>query len=882
MSGTKELHASFCLVCLLSAVLFRGHCCHGEHNHAQHLALQPGETVTLGLDERGQGNHSHDAHGHGDNPLDGTELPDNGHLQTLPSLVDSDRDSHFVAIAVHGNHTQNESHEDGSLHNDTSDEHIHPHSDEEDIHTEHDHNHSHQAPHHGNHPHHHHNGAHGHHHSKHDGLAHRGNYHHGSLDRDHGLHNRQPDDRGYRLGDKSTTRVGEGHKSHENKELNSGHHHSFPQHDYQTIDTPYIGRATTLALHEHRRYLRLLFTRYGSEDRLSLKGLQKLLSSLSLISQTQHLHEHHQRHGSNRIHAHHHHHGAHMLHQEIEVAAKESSPDGISVAAAATPSTFPLETTNTLPVTSQHTPMTTTSRQSERRRRKRGALNDAVAPSSKSITVPNQCPTASQLLSSFGMPLEGDLTADNFTFVCTALLYQVDSRACADHVTDVPSHKTRETDSKPPSPIAAWGWGFLSITIISLLALIGVAIVPVMNQVFFKYLLTFLVALAVGTLSGDALMHLMPHAQGGHNHNDHFGHCHGSSESHDSSESHNDGVWKGLTALMGVYLMFIIEHLLALFKHYRSAKNKLKNANKSAEHIAGKLSTNMVNRTSEVELLAIKPFDEQNNSTGDGLAYSPLGPSNGGHCSTKLGQAPEEEAMITAGSGVDDRAELAHEGSRTIKGTGSGLAVAPTVAQEKGHHHLHHNHHHLNHHHSHGHCHGEEEAVEGVKEAGVSSIAWMVILGDGVHNFSDGLAIGAAFTIGIGSGLSTSIAVFCHELPHELGDFAVLLKAGMTVRQAIVYNLLSALLGYLGMIIGTAVGQYTHTVTLWIFAITAGMFLYVALVDMLPEMLHCEVGSHNYGRLGCFLLQNLGLLVGFAAMLLIALYEESILVSIKF
>lgn len=64
------------------------------------------------------------------------------------------------------------------------------------------------------------------------------------------------------------------------------------------------------------------------------------------------------------------------------------------------------------------------------------------------------------------------------------------------------------------------------------------------------------------------------------------------------------------------------------------------------------------------------------------------------------------------------------------------------------------------------------------------------------------------------------------------GDFAVLLKAGMTVKQAIVYNLLSALMAYVGMLIGTAVGQYTHNVTSWIFAITAGMFLYVALVDM--------------------------------------------------
>lgn len=54
----------------------------------------------------------------------------------------------------------------------------------------------------------------------------------------------------------------------------------------------------------------------------------------------------------------------------------------------------------------------------------------------------------------------------------------------------------------------------------------------------------------------------------------------------------------------------------------------------------------------------------------------------------------------------------------------------------------------------------------------------------------------------------------------------------MTVKQAIVYNLLSALMAYFGMVIGTAVGQYTHNVTSWIFAITAGMFLYVALVDM--------------------------------------------------
>lgn len=66
----------------------------------------------------------------------------------------------------------------------------------------------------------------------------------------------------------------------------------------------------------------------------------------------------------------------------------------------------------------------------------------------------------------------------------------------------------------------------------------------------------------------------------------------------------------------------------------------------------------------------------------------------------------------------------------------------------------------------------------------------MVIFGDGIHNLADGIAIGAAFTQNAVAGIATSIAILCHELPHEIGDFAMLLKAGMSVKQAIFYNLL--------------------------------------------------------------------------------------------
>ncbi|XP_071103052.1 zinc transporter ZIP4-like [Haliotis cracherodii] len=157
------------------------------------------------------------------------------------------------------------------------------------------------------------------------------------------------------------------------------------------------------------------------------------------------------------------------------------------------------------------------------------------------------------------------------------------------------------------------------------------------------------------------------------------------------------------------------------------------------------------------------------------------------------------------------------------------------------------------------------------EKSSFSTLAFMVIIGDGIHNFADGLVVGAAFSLSVTSGLTTSIAVFCHELPHELGDFAVLLATGMSYKRALCWNFVSALTAFVGLYIGLSVST-DPLVRRWIFAVTAGMFVYISLVDLLPSF----INNVSRNRKLVFVMHNVGMLTGFLFMLLIALYEDKI------
>jgi zinc and cadmium transporter len=112
----------------------------------------------------------------------------------------------------------------------------------------------------------------------------------------------------------------------------------------------------------------------------------------------------------------------------------------------------------------------------------------------------------------------------------------------------------------------------------------------------------------------------------------------------------------------------------------------------------------------------------------------------------------------------------------------------------------------------------------------------MNLVGDGVHNLIDGMAIGAAYVIDPAAGVATTLAIALHEIPQEIGDFAVLVHGGLSVRRALTLNLLSALLAVAGTITALLLGQAVEGFAVVLLPITAGSFVYIAAADLIPEI----------------------------------------------
>lgn len=134
------------------------------------------------------------------------------------------------------------------------------------------------------------------------------------------------------------------------------------------------------------------------------------------------------------------------------------------------------------------------------------------------------------------------------------------------------------------------------------------------------------------------------------------------------------------------------------------------------------------------------------------------------------------------------------------------------------------------------HCHSDECEVHGAS-------ASLVLIGGAVHNLVDGAVIGAALLTSVPLGISTAAAVAAHEVPSEIGDFAVLLHAGYSRARALALNILCALASVAGAIGAVLLVDVVPNLLPYLLALASSSFLYVAMSDLIPDL-------HDRGRTG--------------------------------
>uniref|UniRef100_A0A8D3AT49 Metal cation symporter ZIP14 n=1 Tax=Scophthalmus maximus TaxID=52904 RepID=A0A8D3AT49_SCOMX len=383
------------------------------------------------------------------------------------------------------------------------------------------------------------------------------------------------------------------------------------------------------------------------------------------------------------------------------------------------------------------------------------------------------------MLAAYSVSEQSRLDGPGLQELCPTMLQQLDAGTCRLQKEEILSEP-----SPRPTDAEVWGYGILCVTLISLCSLVGASVVPFMKKTFYKRLLLYFIALAIGTLYSNALFQLIPEAFGFDPMKDFY-------------------VSKSAVVFAGFYLFFFTEKVLKVL-----LKQKNGVSSHGHSHYPG------ADRYSAAD-------GDPEEGEKEKLQH------NGEASSLALGK-------VDAGEG-----ELMLSPAQTPQPPAAG-------------------------------CYW----LKGTSYSDIGTLAWMITLSDGLHNFIDGLAIGASFTASVFQGVSTSVAILCEEFPHELGDFVILLNAGMSIQQALFFNFLSACCCYLGMCFGILAGNSFSPN--WIFALAGGMFLYIALADMFPEMNEVSREEEDAGGssfLLTFAIQNAGLLTGFAIMLLLTTYS---------
>ena len=435
------------------------------------------------------------------------------------------------------------------------------------------------------------------------------------------------------------------------------------------------------------------------------------------------------------------------------------------------------------------------------------------------------------------------ISYDEFMFMCPEILNQLAQLACIHHTVDIELLHASLDDSEEHSVVTRLAWGLASAVVIGAVSLVASLILKLyLNRQTedlsgsrsYKRTIAFFISLAIGTLTGDSFLHLIPESL--------------------HSQTHNDLIKRLIVIPITIFLLYFLEKFLEMMRarHHEdkstvqlqsdSDRGSVTPKNASLNVKLGDASRELLQPSRNDNSVFNSKLNGQSNVMFSAADCSILETDK--YLSRRTTSSSDEQGIVS-----EPEIEVI-EVEKSSETSPSSRFEKPGTSQNHGHSHSHHN---LD-----------------------SSKSIMVFLGDAFHNLIDGVAIGSAYSSSLLDGLSTSVAVALHEVPHEIGDFVVLVNNGIETNLVFKYAIISNILSLIGVGIGLFIGTSAMDSN-YVLCVAAGCFMYVAMINMLPNAFVASTyDRRDRDTLAESLCHLLGLTVGMGIMALIAFHESKI------